>query len=113
MQSILIVYFYFGAKGLQKELDNYAKTTNLLNIERDLEIFQALNENNITRLKNNIDVNFMFHLKPIETDNLESQISFKNSSRLCNIYNEISKRFKKNYQNKYPKSINELNSLCK
>jgi hypothetical protein len=113
IQLFLIIYFYFGVRGLSIDLDNYAKASNLLNLERDFETYKALDEKNLTILKQDLDKNMMFHLKPIEKDGLKNQIILTNTSHLCKKYNEISDKFKNNYQKKYPKTIYELDLLCK
>jgi len=112
IQFFAIFYFYKGAIGLSLDLNQYSKDTNLLNIERDFEVYYALQENNLTFLKNNLDINIMFHFKPIEIDGLKNQIILKNTNRVCLLYHKIEKDFKKEYINRYPSAIIELDSLC-
>ena len=111
-QFLAILYFYKGADGLSQDLNRYSKDTNLLNIERDFEIYYALQENNLTFLKNNLDINIMFHFKPIEIDGLKNQIIPENTDRVCSLYHKIEKHFKKEFVKKYPSAIIELDSLC-
>ncbi len=113
IQVFFIFYFYFGAKGLNKDLQSYAISSNLLSLERDFELFKALDEHNLTVIKQNLEHNIMFHLTSIESVSLKNQTISINHTRLCKKYNEISNKFNRIYKNKYKKSINELNLLCK
>ena len=113
IQLVLILYFYMGVLGLNRDLNTYAKMTNLLNIERDFEIYKALQEKDLTKIKKNLDLNIMFHLKPIETDKAQNLLPHQDLNRLCKVYKNIAKNFQKDYKNKYPLIIKELSILCK
>ena len=97
---------------LEKKLDNIGRLTNNLNIERDLEIYKALIENNMTKIKENLELNFMFHIKPIETDGFKNMLDKNSIKRLCVKYKFVKINFQKEYGKKYPSFIKEFNSIC-
>ena len=103
----------FQNKILEKKLDSWGRLINNLNLERDFEIYAALKENNITRVGKNLELNFMFHLTAIETDEIVNVLYMKDADRLCEKYNTIKTQFKNEYEKKYPSSIKDLNLFCK
>ena len=111
-QLFIIIYFYVGANKLNEELNIYAQKTNTLNLERDFEIYQYLQDNNLNALEKNLQLNLMFHLEPIEEDGLKKHITVEQITRLCKIYNNIYMSFSKRYDYKYHSTIKTLNNLC-
>jgi len=97
---------------LEKKLDNTGRLVNNLNIERDFEIYQALTENNVAKIKENLELNFMFHIKPIETDGLKNMLEQNSIKRLCAKYEPIKTNFLKEYGKNYPSFIKEINTVC-
>jgi hypothetical protein len=98
---------------LEKKLDNWGRLTNNLHLERDFEIYNAVNETSIEKIKNNLDLNFMFHLTAIETDGIKNVLDMQDIDRLCEKYNRINVQFKNEYEKKYPSSIKDLDLFCK
>ena len=109
---LLLGLVLFKNSVLEKKLDNIGRLTNNLNIERDLEIYKALTENNVAKIKENLELNFMFHIKPAETDGLKNMLEINNIKRLCTKYEFVQTNFKKEYGKKYPSFIKELNLVC-
>lgn len=110
---ILLGIIFFKNMILEKKLDSFGRLTNNLYMERDFEIYKALNENNIKNIKKNLDLNFMFHLTVIETDGIKNMLDIEDLDRVCEKYNAIKMQFKNEYERKYPSSIKDLNLLCK
>jgi hypothetical protein len=106
------VYFYFGVRGLNADLKSYAKTSNMLNLERDLELYKALDERNLTILKQNLEQNIMFHLMPINTHGIDKVLDVKQIDRLCKKYNLVKTSFKNEYSKKYSFALKELDVSC-
>lgn len=111
--SFFLIYYYMGAKGLEEDFDKWGKQNNSLNLERDFELYRALKENNTTILKNNLDLNFMFHLSGIEKDSIFSMLDMRHMDRLCQKYNFVKVQLKSEYRGIYPSSIEKLDLLCK
>jgi len=111
--SIIIAVLIFKYILLDKEFDAYARLTNNLQVARNFEIYAALKENNITKIQNNLEINFMFQLKPIEFHGIKNVLLMKKIDHICNEYNKISIFFEKEYNNKYPSAIKDLKTFCK
>ena len=111
--AFLASYYYMGAKGFEADLNKWGKQNNSLNLERDFELYKALKDNNITTLKKNLDLNFMFHLSAIEKDGIVDMLDMQNINRLCQKYNLVEMQFKSEYKKLYPSSIKDLDSFCK
>ena len=110
---ILLGFVFFQNMILEKKFENWARLTNNLNVERDFEIYNLLNQNNIKKIKENLDLNFMFHLTAIETDGIQNILDMKSIDRVCKKYNTIQVEFKTEYEKKYPSSIKDLELFCK
>jgi len=110
---ILLGFVFFQNMILEKKFENWARLTNNLNVERDFEIYNLLNQNNIKKIKENLDLNFMFHLTAIETDGIQNVLDMKSIDRVCKKYNTIQVEFKTEYEKKYPSSIKDLELFCK
>jgi hypothetical protein len=106
------MYFYLGVLGLEKDFDQFAKNVNTMNIERDLIIYNATKENNITSINKNLNPNLMFHLKAFETDDPNMILMEGNLKRICTIYNKISHEFKKDFKKQYPIAIKYFDRKC-
>lgn len=106
-------YFIFSSVYLSKYIDNIARMDNNLHVQRDFEIYAALKENNITKIEKNLALNFMFHLKPIEVDGTKYILGIKHTEHTCKAYKKVSQIFKEEYEKKYPKTIQDLDELCK
>ncbi len=106
------VNFYFKSKALQKEFSRLTQMKHNVDLIRDFNLYKAFKENNLTEIDNNIKLNFMFHLKPIETDGIDKTINITNTYSLCLAYKEVSLEFKNEYQNKYPLAISEIDRIC-
>ena len=109
----MLGFLFFQKKIVEKKFENWARLTNNLNLERDFEIYNALNQKNIKKIKKNLDLNFMFHLTAIETDGIEDVLAMQRIDRLCKKYNIIQVEFKTEYEKKYPSSIKDLNLFCR
>ena len=110
---ILLGFVFFQNMILEKKFENWARLTNNLNVERDFEIYNLLNQNNIKKIKENLDLNFMFHLTAIETDGIQNILDMKSIDRVCKKYNTIQVEFKTEYEKKYPSCIKDLELFCK
>jgi len=109
---MILGFIFFQNKILEKKLDSFGRLTNNLNLERDFEIYNALNQKNLSRIKKNLDLNLMFHLTAIETDGIKNILDIKNVNRLCEKYNTIKIQFRNEYIKKYPSSIKDLDLFC-
>jgi cellulose biosynthesis protein BcsQ len=110
--AIILSLVFFQNRVLVKKMDNLGRLTNNLYLERDFIIYEAFNENNLSKIKKNLNLNFMFHLTPIETDGIQNMLNIQSLDRICKKYNRIKTQFNNEYEKKYPSSIRDLNSFC-
>ena len=106
--TVVSVYHY----KFEKEMNRLGQLNNVLNIQRDFEVYTAIKENNMSLVEENLELNFMFHLKPIEIDGIEYMLDVKKMKYLCKKYKKIAKIFNEEYDNKYPKSIDGFKEYC-
>ena len=111
--AYFILYFYYAVVGNTKDLDTWARHNNTLNLERDFQIYSAIQEGNISRIKKNLELNFMFHLTASEQDGIRNVLDMSRINRICQLYDNINKDFKKNYIKKYPSVILDLETTCR
>lgn len=106
------VNFYFKSEALQKEFSRLTSMKHNVDLIRDFNLYKAFKENNLTEIDNNIKLNFMFHLKPIETDGIEKIVNITNTYSLCLAYKEVSLELKKEYKDEYSIAISEIDKIC-
>ena len=111
--SYLVAYFYFGVVGHKKDLDTWARQTNNLNIERDFRVYSAILKSDMSSIRDNLELNFMFHLTAIEKDGIYNALDMDKIARICKLYTAVKIEFNKNYINKYPSAIKDLDKACR
>lgn len=108
----LSIYFYYGSKGLERDLNNWGQNNNL-NLERDFQIYAAIQEKDMSKMKEDLELNLMFHLTAIEKYGIQNSLDIVRIERVCKKYLKINTSFKRDYENKYPSAIMELEKICK
>ena len=111
---VFISILFYKNKVLESQLDSFGRMNNYLGLERDLTIFTAINEQNMTKMKNNLDLNLMFHLTAIEMDGIKNVLHIEKSKHLlCDKHKGIWHTFTTYNKEKYPSTAKELEKLCK
>jgi len=111
---ILIFILFYKNKILEAELYASEKSSSFLILNRNLEIYKGIQEDNMTIIKDNLDLYLMLGLKPIEMHGIQNHLNIKTSKRLlCDKYKDIWNDFIKYNNPKYPSATKELERLCK
>lgn len=93
-------------------MDSQGRLGNNLDIQRDFELYNALKENNMSLVRKNLELNFMFHLTSIETDGIEYMLDVERIKYICKHYRKNAESFNQEYKTKYPTSIDGLKKYC-
>ena len=111
--SILFsINYYYTAKAIEQRCGKLRNMEYSLDLIRDFDLYQAIQENNISKIENNIKLNFMFHLSPLEINENNYLVDIQSNKNLCDKYNIVSNLIQKDYKDKYPIALKKLNKLC-
>jgi hypothetical protein len=111
---VIITILVYKNKILEARLYASETSTSFLILNRNLEVFKGVQDNNMTLIKNNLDLYLMFGLKPIEIHGIKKHLNVKKSKRLlCDKYKDVWNNFIKYNSLKYPRATAELIELCK